>query len=77
MIAFDLWIESFIFFSIYSVIIIVPCVLVALLGRKMIDQMGQYPTQAPVIQMGVLFKLVIIETVTFISLITFYNVFAV
>ena len=56
MIEFDLWRESFIFALVYSVMIIVPCVLIALLGRSMIEKLGRYPTRTPVIQMGVFFQ---------------------
>ena len=76
MVEFNLWGESFIFASIYSVIIIIPCVLVALLGRKLIDQIAHFPTRAPVFHVSIFFKLVIIEAVTFTLLITFLHVFA-
>ena len=76
MVDFDLWIESAIFGSIYSVIIIIPCVLVALFGRKMIEKLGQFPTKTPVIQMSIFWKLLLIETFTFAALISFYFVFS-
>ena len=76
MVAFDLWKESFIFALVYGVLIIVPCVLVALMGRKMIGQLGQWPTQTPAIQMSIIWKLILIEVVTFSLLIGFFNVFA-
>ncbi len=72
MVKFNLWIEGFIFVGVFSVIIIVPCVLVALMGVKMIHQLGQYPTRTPVVQMSILFKLVMIEAVTFLCLSGFY-----
>ena len=75
MVEFDLWKEAFIFSVIFCPIIIIPCVLVALMGRKFIDQLGTYPTKTPVIQMSILFKLVILEIATFVSLISFYHFF--
>jgi len=75
MISFDLWSESLIFSSIYAVIIIVPCILVAIIGRRMIQQLGQYPSRTPMIQMSVFWQLVTIEIITFISLIGFYRFF--
>ena len=33
MIRFDLWIEAIIFGGIYSIIIIIPCVIIAFMGR--------------------------------------------
>jgi len=47
---FNLWAESVIFMTVFSVIIIVPCILVALIGRDMIDQIGYFPTKTPIIQ---------------------------
>lgn len=75
MLPFDLWGESFIFIIIFSVILLVPCILVALIGRKMIDKLGQYPTQTPVIQMSIFIKLVILEVIAFAALLGFYNIF--
>lgn len=76
MIPFDLWTESFIFASIYSVLILVPCVLVAFLGRKMVNQLGHYPTKTPAIQMSIFFQLVVIEVITFTLMLTFYHFFS-
>jgi len=76
MVVFNFWTESIIFLLVFTVIIVVPCVFVALLGKKMIDRLGQFPSQAPVIQMGVLLKLAVIEMVTFIALIIFYHIFS-
>lgn len=75
MVKFDLWSESFVFASIYAVIIIVPCVLVALIGRRLIDQLGTYPSRTPVIQLGVFWQLILIEVVTFSLLIGFFQFF--
>ncbi len=76
MVTFNLWGESFIFAAVYSVIIIVSCVIAALIGRKMITQLGLYPTQTPAIQMSVILKLVTLEIVTFTCLIVFYRFFS-
>jgi hypothetical protein len=77
MVEFNLWIESLIFGSIFSVIVIIPCVLVTILGKKMIYELGQYPTKTPVIQMSILFQLIVVEILTFICLLGFYNFFSV
>ncbi len=34
MVAFSQWYETFIFGAIYSTIIIVPCILIAIIGKK-------------------------------------------
>ena len=75
MIPFDLWSESLIFSSIFAFIVLVPCVLVALIGRNMIRQLGQYPSKTPAIQMSIFLKLVTIEVVTFIMMIGFFRTF--
>ena len=75
MVQFDYWIESLIFWIFYAIIIIVPCVLVALMGRKMITRLGQYPTKTPVIQMSIFFPFVAIVAATFALLIGFYHLF--
>ena len=75
MVEFNLWGESFIFFLIFSMIMIIPCVFVALMGRKMIDRLGQYPTKTPIIQMSIFFPFVATVAITFFFLIGFYHMF--
>ena len=75
MVDFNFWIESFILWIIFGILIIVPCVLVALIGRKMIEQLGMFPSQTPAIHMSVVYKLVIIEVITFTLLMIFYQFF--
>ena len=77
MVEFDLWKEAFIFAIVFAPIIIIPCVLVALMGRKMIDQLGMRPTQTPIIQMSIFGKLVAIEVVTFICFYAFLQFFSI
>ena len=75
MLEFDLWKETFVFAVVYSFIILVPCVLVAFVGRGMIERLGRFPTKTPFIQMSIFFQLVIIEAFTFFGLIGFYQFF--
>ena len=75
MVEFDLWKESFIFALIYSVFILIPCVLVVLLGRPMIERLGRWPTKTPIIQISVFLKLMLLEAFTFAGLIVFYLFF--
>ena len=76
MIPFDLWGESFIFAALYSILIIVPCVLVAWIGRDMITRLGKEPTKTSAIQMSILGKLVTIEVVTFTFMLVFFRFFS-
>lgn len=76
MVIFNLWTEAFIFSLVYSIIIIIPCIIIAVIGKKLIDQLGQNPSNAPLIQMGIVAKLIAVEVVTFFFLISFYFVFS-
>ena len=71
------WVGSIIFCVVFGLIVIIPCIIIAIMGRKMINQMGQFPSQTPIIQMKVFLPLMVLEVVTFASLIGFYNVFSV
>jgi hypothetical protein len=75
MISLDLG-AGLVFFSIFSGIIIVPCFFLAILGRRLINTLGRYPSNAPVIQMSSVVWLLLLEIVTFFSLISFYRFFA-
>jgi hypothetical protein len=75
MVEFDLWSQALIFALVFIPIIIIPCVLVCLVGRKMIEELGMRPSQTPIIQMSIFGKLVAIEVVTFALLIGFYQFF--
>ena len=76
MVLFNLWGESFIFLSVYALIILIPCGLITIIGRRMISELGRYPSRSPSIHMSILFKLVIIEVATFASLLGFFKIFS-
>lgn len=76
MVVFNLWAESFIFCSVYAILVLVPCILVAIMGKNMINKLGQYPSRTPAIQMGVFLRLISLEVVTFGLLIGFYHIFS-
>ena len=69
------WVTSLIFVGIFAVIVFVPCALVTLLGRKMINRLGQQPSQTPFIQLSIFFPLVLIEVITFTLMIYCYQFF--
>jgi len=75
MVIFDLWTESLIFTVIYAALVFVPCFLITLIGKRMIDRLGQFPSQAPAIQLSIFLKLVVIEIISFTCLIGFYHIF--
>ncbi|HLF19094.1 MAG TPA: hypothetical protein VI749_09460 [Candidatus Omnitrophota bacterium] len=73
---FNLVSEAVIFIAVFSIVVMLPCYFVVMIGRDMIDQIGQFPTMAARIQLKALFKLVAVELVSFFLLIAFYRVFA-
>lgn len=75
MVAFDLWSESFIFIGFFAVIVIIPCVIVTLIGRGLINRLGQYPSKTPVIQLSIIIPLILTELFTFVLFIGFYQFF--
>ena len=75
MVAFDLWGESFIFASIFSVIILVPCLVIGILGRKMIHQLAYYPSQAPRILMSICVQFFVTAVFSFAGLWGFFKMF--
>ena len=70
------WMYSLIFVAVFAVIVLVPCVIIALMGRKAINQMGMYPTRIPIIQTKMMMPLLAVDVVTFALLILFYRVFS-
>ena len=74
MVPFDLWRESFIFALFLGIGIIVPCILIARLGMRLINNIGQNPSRTPYFQWSAIFNIVIIEFCTFAYLIGFYHI---
>jgi len=62
-----------VFILIFYVMIIIPCVGVSVIGYKLIDKLGRFPSKTPAIQMGVLVKLVVVEVVSFTLLLSFFK----
>ena len=52
---------------------LIPCIGVAWLGKNLLDQLGRFPSKTPAIQMGVLFKLIIIEVVSVTLILIFFK----
>lgn len=75
MVAFDLWGESFIFASLFSIIILIPCLVVGIMGRKMIYKLAYYPSQAPKILMSICLQFIVTSAVTLGLLYAFFRAF--
>lgn len=76
MVEFDLWKESLILGLVFVVIVFGPCLYAALVGRKCIQELGRYPTQAARIHLGIFFKFFFVEIFSFFLLYMAYAFFA-
>ena len=73
---FHYWYEGLIFIFFFSLIIGFPCFMVVLLGTKMINELGNFPTRAAKIQTGTIWKLFIVECIAGFALWLFFRVFS-
>ncbi len=73
---FEFWGEGILFIFIFLIIVGIPCVGVAILGYRMICELGYFPSKTPAIQTGVFFKLIILEIISFLFIIIFYHLFS-
>ena len=69
------WGEVIVFVVIFYCIIGIPCFLIVVIGRDLIDKLGRFPSRTPAIQLSVAFKLIVLEIFTFGALIAFHNFF--
>ena len=72
---FAFWYEAVIFIFLFSVIVGLPCFGVAVIGSKMVNDLGNFPTKSAKIQKGACWKVLLIEMVSFFLLSVFYHVF--
>ncbi len=68
------WLEGTIFVIVFSILIITPCIGLLMIGNKMLNDMGNFPSKAADIQMGIIWKVILIDAVTFIFLAAFLKV---
>ena len=73
---FRYWYEGIIFVLFFGLIIGLPCFFVTVLGSKMVNDLGNFPTKTAKIQVGVLWKLFIVEIVSFLMLAVFFHIFS-
>ena len=69
----DIFIAGLIFVGMYFFVIVLPCALIALIGYRMITKLGNMPSKTPAIQLTIFWKLVAIEIVALILLLTIYH----
>ena len=73
---FRYWYEGLLFVFIFGVLIGVPCFLTAIIGSKMFNDLGNFPSKAAQIQLRAAWKLMIIMFVTFLLLAVFFHIFS-
>ncbi len=73
---FQYWTEGLIFIGLFLIIIGLPCLMVAILGTKLINHIGQYPSKSARLQMVVCVQLLLVEMLSFGILAIFYHIFS-
>lgn len=73
---FEYWNEGLIFILCFLVMVGFPCLMVALLGPKLIDEIGTWPTRTARAQMKMVLPLFIVEIVSFGMLAVFFQIFS-
>jgi hypothetical protein len=73
---FQFWHEGLIFIGCFFVMVGLPCLLTAILGTKLIDNLGQWPSRSARLQLGICIQLLLVEIFTFAMLAAFYRVFS-
>lgn len=73
---FAFWYEGLTFIGIFLFMVGVPCLVVAFLGTRLIDHLGQYPSRSAKFQMNVCVQLLLTEIITFGMLALFYHIFS-
>ncbi len=73
---FGFWHEGLTFIGIFLFMVGVPCLIVAFLGTRLIDHLGQYPSRSAKLQMNVCVQLLLTEILTFGMLALFYHIFS-
>lgn len=60
----------------FIVVVWLPCLGVAILGVRLMERMGRYPSKTPVFQMNTFLKLAVLEIIAFGLLATLYHLLA-
>ena len=69
------WYEGIVFILIFSAIVVIPCFAVAIIGSRMINDLGNFPTKSADIQSGACWKVLLIEIVSFFFMSAFFHFF--
>ena len=73
---FQYWTEGLTFIGLMLFIVGLPCVAVSVLGTRLIDHIGQYPTKSARLQMSICVQLLVVEIFSFLMLAVFFKIFS-
>ena len=73
---FKYWYEGLIFVIVFGALIAIPCSLIAMIGSKMFNDLGNFPTKAAQIQSSACWKVLLIEIVSFALFAVFLHIFS-
>ena len=73
---FRYWTEGLIFIFIFLFIVGVPCFLIAVIGSRLTNSLGLFPTRSAKLQLAVVWQLLLVEIVSFIMLALFFRIFS-
>lgn len=59
---------------VFTFVMAVPCIGTIILGSRLMDRLGRYPSKTPVIQINTIAKLVALEVISFGMLTMLYHV---
>ena len=69
---FRYWFEGLIVVAMFLVVVALPCFLIGLWGTKMINELGNHPSQSAKIQASSAWKIFLVEIVSFVLLTGLY-----
>jgi len=73
---FAYWYEGLVFILIFTVIMAIPCVAIALLGSKLIGNLGQFPSKSARFHIQTALPLLGVMILTFGMFIIFFHIFS-
>lgn len=72
---YEYWHQGLLVIVMFAVLMAVPCLGVALIGYRLINKLGRYPSKTPEIQMSICLKLFVIEFISFGMIYVFFKFF--
>ena len=73
---FAYWHEGLIFIILFSVVLAIPCVAVAFLGSRLIQNLGQYPSKSVRFQVAMALPLLATMILSFGIFALFFHIFS-